>query len=1101
MYNYVVTAHKSSSVIDSVKGKFCTTGEINLFVNKITHIEIYTLIPGGLKLLQDVPIYGRIACMGIYRPARCDTDLLFVTTENLDYFVLSYDQTTQKVKTECYGNFNAKKSKRPSEPGQLLAIDEKSRMIAVQSCEGTLNVFPIMNDGHKGRVSTGSKEKNTSHGYLSKFFNIRLEELKIRSMILLYEMDTPTLAILYEDSHKITQIKTYYIAVKEKKITDAPWSLKNVDPSANHMIAILYYKDLINNSSTILFKYSISHNGISRIDDDGTRYLIGDGCGTLHLLVLPDSEKIYYYDIGKISEPTSITYLDEGYAFIGSHFGDSQLVKLRKEYNSSNELMDLLENYVNLAPLHDFCVINLERQGLGQLITCSGGNEDGTLRIIRNGIGVTEQASMNILGINGVWSLRPTFDSSHDDTIVISLATETRILKLNQGEELTELEEYSGFNLSKTTKSVKNVIGNRIVQITETNIALFVIETGELLSEWLTENGKTITVADVNTTQIVIGLSGGTIIYFEIKNDKLMLIKKLELDSDISCLSINPLEDPTSSSIVAVGLWKVIGIKILKLPTLDIISDEKFDGTSITRSVLLTNFENNHYVLAASGDGQLYHFLLNPTTGELSEKKHLSLGTQPIILIPFISNGKNHVFAASDRPTIIYSDNNKLLYSSVNTKDVTYMCPFRPDSESTSLVITHEDGLTIGTIDEIQKLHIRTISLNEMPRRIAHQESTNTIGLLTAKTTTRFFTGEKTTEPYFKIMDDQTLEISDTFKLRDDELVHYLSTGKLDMKESSPEFYFVGTTLLSGDGDNNNDGRLLIFQVEGEDNNRKIRLFYEKVMKGSVFCCIPFNGKLLVSVNSKVSLFNLQEDNSGRSNIIPMCSYSCLTLALYVVTRGHFILVADLFRSITVLMYKELNKDNKKLELIARDLNAKWLTAVETLDDDDYLACDSNGNMFILERNSDEAEDSARDKLHQSGLYHLGDSINKLRHGSLAINRPDSDLTVDTDILFCTVSGSLGVVSRLTEEKFNYLKKLEKALESYTSSIGGLSNEAWRAFRSIDGKMQESRNFIDGDFIESILDLSHKQQAEIAAICEVKHDEMIKIVEELTRLH
>lgn len=34
-----------------------------------------------------------------------------------------------------------------------------------------------------------------------------------------------------------------------------------------------------------------------------------------------------------------------------------------------------------------------------------------------------------------------------------------------------------------------------------------------------------------------------------------------------------------------------------------------------------------------------------------------------------------------------------------------------------------DTAIIIGTIDEMQKLHIRTIPLGEAPRRIAHQES------------------------------------------------------------------------------------------------------------------------------------------------------------------------------------------------------------------------------------------------------------------------------------------------------------------------------------------------------------------------------------------
>lgn len=39
-----------------------------------------------------------------------------------------------------------------------------------------------------------------------------------------------------------------------------------------------------------------------------------------------------------------------------------------------------------------------------------------------------------------------------------------------------------------------------------------------------------------------------------------------------------------------------------------------------------------------------------------------------------------------------------------------------------SLALATDSSVAIGTIDEIQKLHIRTVPLQESPRRIAYQE-------------------------------------------------------------------------------------------------------------------------------------------------------------------------------------------------------------------------------------------------------------------------------------------------------------------------------------------------------------------------------------------
>ena len=43
----------------------------------------------------------------------------------------------------------------------------------------------------------------------------------------------------------------------------------------------------------------------------------------------------------------------------------------------------MLNAYANLGPILDFVVVDLERQGQGQVVTCSGAYRDGTLRVVR----------------------------------------------------------------------------------------------------------------------------------------------------------------------------------------------------------------------------------------------------------------------------------------------------------------------------------------------------------------------------------------------------------------------------------------------------------------------------------------------------------------------------------------------------------------------------------------------------------------------------------------------------------------------------------------------------------------------------------------------
>jgi DNA damage-binding protein 1 len=50
----------------------------------------------------------------------------------------------------------------------------------------------------------------------------------------------------------------------------------------------------------------------------------------------------------------------------------------------------------------------------------------GSLRIIRNGIGIQEQASIDLPGIKGMWALTLAEGSQHHDTLVLAFVGQTR---------------------------------------------------------------------------------------------------------------------------------------------------------------------------------------------------------------------------------------------------------------------------------------------------------------------------------------------------------------------------------------------------------------------------------------------------------------------------------------------------------------------------------------------------------------------------------------------------------------------------------------------------------------------------------------------------
>ncbi len=108
-----------------------------------------------------------------------------------------------------------------------------------------------------------------------------------------------------------------------------------------------------------------------------------------------------------------------------------------------------------------------------------------------------------------------------------------------------------------------------------------------------------------------------------------------------------------------------------------------------------------------------------------------------------------------------------------------------------SLAIGKEGELTIGTIDDIQKLHIRTVPLGEHPCRISHQEHSRTFAICSAKYSPSGSNGEDMETHYVRLIDDQTFEIISSFAL--DPYENGCSIITCSFTDDFNAYYCVGT--------------------------------------------------------------------------------------------------------------------------------------------------------------------------------------------------------------------------------------------------------------------------------------------------------------------
>ena len=52
---------------------------------------------------------------------------------------------------------------------------------------------------------------------------------------------------------------------------------------------------------------------------------------------------------------------------------------------------------------------------------------------------------------------------------------------------------------------------------------------------------------------------------------------------------------------VAIGVWQQVGVRLLSLPTMQVVAEEILAGTAMPRSILMAKFENISYLLVALG--------------------------------------------------------------------------------------------------------------------------------------------------------------------------------------------------------------------------------------------------------------------------------------------------------------------------------------------------------------------------------------------------------------------------------------------------------------------------------------------------------------------
>ncbi|KAI9763145.1 MAG: hypothetical protein M1835_007918 [Candelina submexicana] len=1095
-----------------------------LCVAKANRLEIYTQTPNGLVLEHSRSIYGKVTMLQKLRPASSTTDHLFVGTDRSMYFTVSWDKSKSQLRTEKSFVDQADRSARDSQSGDRCFVDPSGRFMTLELYEGIITVLPI--------VQKSKKKGDPEVGSLGDPVLARIPELFVRSSAFLYPRkasEKPKIALLYEDSQKNVQVtarELSYIAggsdgAGSVELEDIEQVHQEAEPGASHLIPVpapaygifiigetsITYLDEVN-SQTLVEPLPEATIFVAWEQISPQQFLLADDYGKLYLLflMLRDNGVVEGWkleNIGETSRASVLIYLDNGYLFVGSHQGDSQVIRL------GEKSIEAVQVFPNIAPILDFTIMDMGSRGgddqtnefssgQARIVTGSGAFKDGSLRSVRSGVGMEEQGLLGEMEhINDLFSLKSTGTSDFVDTLVVSFVDETRVFQFSSDGDVEEVEECHGLSLSEGTLLATNVPNHRLLQITTSTVRLLELESGMLISDWTSPDGQAITAASANDRTVVLSVGGTNVTVLDIQHNlKVIAEKAFGNRFQIACVTV-----PYSyTQICIVGFWHNASISILKLDTLEVLQTEVIgeEGISVPRSVLVSQIlaEQPPTVFVATADGNVLTYFMNIEDYTLSGKKSVVLGTQQANLksLPR-GNGLCNVFATCEHPSLIHGSDGHIVYSAITAEKATCVCTFDSAFYPSSIAIATPEDLKIAFVDTERMTHVQTLPLYEAVRRIAYSTKLKAFGLGTIKRTLE--EGTEVVQSHFKLVDEVMFKELDTYTLNSDELVESVIRAELDDGFGDvADRFIVGTAYLDDEQDEPMRGRILVFEAT---EDRRLKLIAEQAAKGACRALAMVEGQIVAALIKTIVLYSFEYETPSKPFLTKCASYRTSTAPIDITVIDNYIAVADLMKSVSIVEYKRgENGLPDTLNEVARHFQTTWATAVAHIDENTYLESDAEGNLMVLNQNINGVTEDDRRRLNITSEMLLGEMVNKIRK----INIPTAPhATVSLRAFLATVEGSIYLFGLIAPEKRDLLMRLQANIAKFVESPGKIAFNKYRAFKNTVREAEEPFRFVDGEVIEQFADCSPEVQEQIVQGLGVNMEDVKGIVDGLRRLH
>ena len=782
MYLYNLTLQRATGIVSAINGNFSggKTQEIVVARGKVLDL-IRPDDSGKIQTLLSVEIFGAIRSLAQFRLTGSQKDYIVVGSDSGRIVILEYNKDKNvfdKIHQETFG----KSGCRRIVPGQYLAVDPKGRAVMIGACEKQKLVYVLNRDTVARLTISSPLEAHKSHTIVYSICGIDCG------------FDNPIFAAIELDYSEADQDFTGVAASEaQKHLTfyeldlglnhvSRKWS-EPVDNGANMLVTVPGGGDgpsgvLVCAENFVIYKNQ-GHPDVRaviprRADLPAERgvlivsasmhkqktmffFLLQTEYGDIFKVTLEHNNdsvkelKIKYFDT--IPVTASMCVLKSGFLFAASEFGNHSLYQFQAigddadVESSSATLMETeegfqpvffqprrLKNLVridqveSLMPIMDMKVINLFEEETPQIFTLCGRGPRSSLRILRPGLAISEMAVSELPGVpSAVWTVKKNINDEFDAYIVVSFANATLVLSI--GETVEEVSD-SGF-LDTTPSLAVSLIGDDSLMQVHPNGIRHIREDGRI-NEWRTPGKRTIVKVGSNRLQVVIALSGGELIYFEVDmTGQLMEVEKHEMSGDVACLDIAPVpEGRQRSRFLAVGSYDNT-IRILSLDPDDCMQILSVQSVSSAPESLLflevlasvggedgADHPASLFLNAALHSGVLFRTVVDMVTGQLSDSRSRFLGLRAPKLFSVILRGRRAILCLSSRPWLGYIHQGHFLLTPLSYETLEYASSFSSDQCAEGVVAVAGNFLRVFTIERLGETFNETvIPLRYTPRK------------------------------------------------------------------------------------------------------------------------------------------------------------------------------------------------------------------------------------------------------------------------------------------------------------------------------------------------------------------------------------------------